>query len=365
MHKRRYDPKTIAIFDTIGTYFVDVFYNNHYFMAKDLVESGKSASITQAYQTAVISYMNGIKKHEHLCAKVVKGLHGFYIKSNHGVLSSLFADFEDRVLSQFIPPEYYMYFPGTRKDQTFQQIIIKAVNEFGAMMVESKYLSMVIDNRGKENLPILQDRIIDIFIMQREEYYAKFADQISKRNGNSDLVDKAIVDKLKRALVDEKKRCCKIDNDKNTAINIISQLLAKYNVLVTENEKLATENAALRVRIEHLRTSQARVSNKTAMVPVGLSTKHPTNAAIDDTMDLANIISQFTHSEPSDDEHLSTHSDDDQSDEDEATADSDYSLGDSAEESANAAQPAQGSDNMPEPSALPFAALDDDPWAQM
>jgi hypothetical protein len=82
---------------------------------------------------------------------------------------------------------------------------------------------------------MLQDQIIDIFIIQRENYFGKFVQQISKSN---ETVSKEAFIKLKKALEDEIKLRCKAVDEKESAINIIKGLTTTIHNLNAKIEEL-------------------------------------------------------------------------------------------------------------------------------
>ncbi len=236
MDRKSYDSKAMGVFDTMGSYFVDVIYNNHYRIAKDLVRRGAASNITDAYRGTIINYMNGSGRDE-LFKIIVHKLHEFY-QQNSGFHSILLSEFQNKVLSQFIPPEYYSDFADRHKDKTLKEIVVKSVNELGEIVLEPQVLRRIIDNHlDRSNVNLLQDKIVDIFILQREEYYARFAREISKKNTGG-LVDKEVLNKLKDAYIEEKKRSCELAADRERASNIIRQLLDKISVLEAECERL-------------------------------------------------------------------------------------------------------------------------------
>lgn len=242
MDRRNYDAKALGVFDIIGSYFVDVFYNHHYLLARDAVKGGRVSNVTDGYRSNVLNYMNGIAHRENLFKKVVYQLHEFYQK-NSGFGSIVLSEFQDRVLAQFIPPEYYRDFADRHKDRTLREIIIRTVNEFGEIAVGRDVLPRIIDDHmNRENVNILQDRIVDIFILQREDYYSKFAREISKQNAGN-TIDKETVRKLKEAYVAEKKKSCDLVVDRERALNMIQQLMIKIKQLESENSQLTARIA--------------------------------------------------------------------------------------------------------------------------
>ncbi len=230
MSKRDYDPKVISIFEIVGSYYVDVFYNSLYLKARDSVKGGQSTSITDAYRTNVINYMVGIAKRKDLYMGVVKKMHK-YFQRLLSFRTIIFSDFEDKILSQFIPNEYYKDFTENHKDSTLHEIVIKSVNAFGEVILKHDMIKRIIDDHlNRENITILQNGIVEIFILQREEYFSKFAREISKANGNI-KESKKLLDNLKAALLKETQKRCNAESDRDRAINIISQLTQTVNSL--------------------------------------------------------------------------------------------------------------------------------------
>lgn len=237
MDKRNLDQRVLAVFDHVGTFFVDIFYNSLYRQAEGVVLAGRAASITDAYRSMVINYMNGITQREDLYMKVVRQLHECYQKSS-GFSAMVFSEFEDKVISCFIPPEYYRDFTGRHKDKTLHEVVVKSANDMGEFILRKDILRRVIDDRRNEaNIPLFQDKMLDIFVTQREDYYARFVEQINKNNGN-DKVSKKVLDKLKEAFVEEKKKCCELESERDRAVSMISQLVAKISQLENEIKTL-------------------------------------------------------------------------------------------------------------------------------
>lgn len=259
INRKNYDQKIIGVFEIIGSYFVDVFYNNHYLVAKQEVGSGySSSSITDAYRNKVYLYMTGMSKRDDLFKIVVHKLHEFYQKTS-GFGTIILSDFQDRVLSQFIPPEYYRDFTNRHKDSTLREILLRTVNEFGVIVTSKDILYKIIDNHSnRDNIVELQDRIVDLFIIQREDYYSKFAREISKQNAGDQSVNKEVFDKLKNAYLLEKKKSCEVSADLTRAYNIINGLLTKVKELETSSSARDTD-AEIAVLSGKLREAESEV----------------------------------------------------------------------------------------------------------
>jgi hypothetical protein len=227
MHRKNYDQKIITQFDIVGSFFVDTFYNDLYLKAKDAFAKGRAQSLTDAYRGYITQYVKTISAVTEAYMKVVKNLHEYYQKSMS--YPSTLSDFIDSMVSKFIPPLYYRDFTPNNKDRTLHEIIIKTTNLLGTSVTTTDMMQRIIDDhRNPGNVNMLQDMILDIFLMQREEYYSKFTKEIVNEN---DKVPMDVYNKMKSALKDEmKKRTdCEIERDK--LIGIVNKLLTKCNEL--------------------------------------------------------------------------------------------------------------------------------------
>ena len=229
MNRENYDPKVISTFEIIGSFFVDAFYNDLYLKAKDKVKlESRSRSLTDAYKYYIEAYMYGIKSNKEHYSGVIKNLHKYYqVNTRYFNGGLVFSDFENKILSQFIPPEYYQHLNEREKDSSLCMIITETICNFGVKVCDIRYLSLIIDDHKNEmNVRVFQDIIIDVMIMIREKYFNLFAKKIHQKN---DKVPIEIVEKMKEALQLEIKRRCKAEEDLERTLNIIKQLTCKIN----------------------------------------------------------------------------------------------------------------------------------------
>jgi hypothetical protein len=190
----------------------------------DAVEAGKEHTVTDAYRSIITNYTTGINSRKDLYMKVVMSIHEYY--QRHNKFSAVFGDFEDRFLEKFIPPEYYKDFTSAIKDNTLHAIIIYTVNNFATFILEQKILQQIIDNhKNKLNINILQDKIVDIFALKRENYYAKFAREIIGK-GHNNTVSSDVLHRLKEEFVKEKKLRLTLEGERDKALNMIQQLVS-------------------------------------------------------------------------------------------------------------------------------------------
>lgn len=256
---RGYDKRILVTFDVIGSYFVDVFYNALFLKAKDALKNSRAKSLTDAYRNNVTTFMRGIAENAKVYVELITKLHEYYTR-NAGYHTNTLSEFEDRILSQFIPAEYYGDLTTQNKETAFHDIIVKAVNQLGEIVLEPRMLGRVIDDhQNSNNVLALQDALVDVFVTQREEYYSKFVDEISKTNGNS-TVSKAAFKKLKTAFTDEMSKRIKAETDRDRAISMLQGSMKKISEQTAEIDRLVIEVRSLEDKLRRDSSTQGYFS---------------------------------------------------------------------------------------------------------
>lgn len=231
--------ETLMIFDIIGSYFIDVFYNRQYLLA---VSQSKITdnTITDIYRNNLVAYIQGITVNENNFKQTALDLHSYSLKS--GMTMTLFTEFQDKLLSKFIPPEYYPSFTNIIKDETLRAILIYSATELLHYILNSNTFKKIIDNhRDEHNVSMLQDHMVVILSRKREEYYNKFAAQICAKK---DTVDTQLMQNLKRAYIEEKKLSFDLRSELASAVNIINKL----NELIAEQKEIINKYELERVQ---------------------------------------------------------------------------------------------------------------------
>ena len=99
-----YDRKLISVLEILGSHYVDIYYNHIWSSARTGLKAG--GSIADEYARQVKAYIVGIKTDPESYRSIVGHLH-VYFRTITRYTTLSFADFVDRVVSQFLPPEYY------------------------------------------------------------------------------------------------------------------------------------------------------------------------------------------------------------------------------------------------------------------
>jgi hypothetical protein len=168
--------------------------------------------------------MNAIKN-EKVAERIVSMIHSYYQNKIGHFIS--FVDFEDKILCEFIPAEYYESFDSKNKDKTLCDIIKRTVSKFCAEILKKENILTIIDDHyNVNNVAIFQETILNIFMELRDEYHLKF---VRESIGNKGSFDATTVNKLRQALVDEKKARMRLEKDKEKLTQAILLLNERLN----------------------------------------------------------------------------------------------------------------------------------------
>jgi hypothetical protein len=243
--------ETLRVFDLIGTYFVDMFYNHHYLHAYYMAQQQLHKTITDAYRYVLVMFVTGMRGDHDSYKKFVNGMFEFY-RSKLGHL--LFAEFQDRFLCAVVPEEYYGAFNSNDKDNAMKKILCDAARDLSKSVLEQNVLCMIIDDHeNKANVSFLQEVATDTFIRLRDEYHSKFAVQ-SMRERKRGIIDITSYDKLKAIYLDTLRRKCELEAELERALVLIAKYrdnTAREDVVPPHDFDLSTQyNAAPMVQLQ-------------------------------------------------------------------------------------------------------------------
>jgi regulator of replication initiation timing len=249
MAARDLPPITLEVFELVGSYIVDTICNYHYEIAAQQHRDGHDRrgervhTVTEAYGNILRSYAFKVTKNRDVYQNFVSQLRNSFNK--YSKFEYTFAKFEERILSQFIPPEYLAQFNNAEREKTLCKILTTAVGEICAFAQRREMLVNIIDKRtgvdSHTTVRLLQDFVNESFSRQREEFYAKFAAQIVKRASGGG-VDHEIYGKLLNEFRAEKKKRIELDTQ-------VEKLTKMVKILNTENEQYRRENEQIRAEI--------------------------------------------------------------------------------------------------------------------
>jgi hypothetical protein len=167
----------ISKFEIVGSYFVNLTYNDFHQKSLDLkltTMSQGQASATEIYKSILSGYCDFTKKPEFF-KQTLRGIHTYTISTTN--LSTMtHKECVDWVVAELVPAKLLASFRENQKNQLFHEFIALCVRKFMSTIVK-QYLSTVFDFRDQpSNVTILQNEFLDIICMEKERSFAKFID---------------------------------------------------------------------------------------------------------------------------------------------------------------------------------------------
>jgi hypothetical protein len=170
----------VSTFEIIAMYYVNLFVNQLYGIArKHKAAKGGDMSLTDMYQEVVMAYVYGAQHESEHFRSVVGDLHRMFAQTPKFASIGI-SEFVDRVIEFFIPPSYLANFTSNDRTELFQTIIISTFLEFQKIVLNTNRIGFIIDQRSEKSARQFQDDIIDILVMQRDNFFNTFMSQIGQ-----------------------------------------------------------------------------------------------------------------------------------------------------------------------------------------
>jgi hypothetical protein len=164
--------RTKAIFDCVGTYFINHIYSTLYEYSRAKAETD-DISVTESFLRIVAKYKNGFPTKDNF-RKQVSALHEYFC-NEYSKKQLSFTQFEDMILEHIVPEDYYGDYSSDQKDKLLYSVLSKGVSLLCDHFMRNDILRLVIDKREYATVNHLQDKAIDIFAAIRKDYYQRFA----------------------------------------------------------------------------------------------------------------------------------------------------------------------------------------------
>lgn len=178
-HLSKYGNNTITRFDIVGSFFVNLFYNEFFKKANSIKQQSLDKSTTEIFKELIVAYSEFTHREEFF-KQAVKGIHA-YIISNTNQIDMTHKECIDFIVKEFIPQNIFESLRENQKAKIFHDAIANVVRQFISTIV-SKYIKMVIDYRtSPESSTVLQNEFLDIICLEKDKVYGRF---ISPKSAN-------------------------------------------------------------------------------------------------------------------------------------------------------------------------------------
>lgn len=220
--RSNYSSTTISTFQIVGAYFVDVYYNHLYTEAIKFKTDGKAASKTEGYRHATFAFLSALDNkakgyRPENYNKLLQGIYEYFVFWTQ-FSSMTVSECIDKIVREFVPADYFASLAKEQKRNILRQILIESIREFTKIVI-GEFLGAIIDNHDETaNVEALKEKMVDVFIVQRETMFHKFID--CRSGGKPDeKVDKRFLDKLRNEVM---------------RLNDLTQSMAQENKHLTE-----------------------------------------------------------------------------------------------------------------------------------
>jgi len=226
----KYSQATLSKFDIIGSYFVNLYYNDFYSKAHSLKLNGQLDNTTDAYKHILSTYLDFIKNPDGF-KKIIKGIHGFVVLTTK-YTTMTHKECIDFIVSEFIPQKLWNSIRDAQKNKLLHDTLNDCIATFTVEII-SNYLVMIIDNHAhEENITILQDLFLRIILLEKDKIYAKFLNPDNTNMISIDLFKSKLKD-----ILNDKKELMVVNEQYKKQIEILKQLNEKNSNVIVELQK--------------------------------------------------------------------------------------------------------------------------------
>lgn len=195
-----HDQHQVTVFDVIGSFFVEIYYNHLYNLAVRKVRDIHSdTSITRLYRSHVMIYTEALVKEGKAYNDTVAKLH-IYFREHTRFRFYTLVEFIEHVVKYFVPEDYVPALRSRDQDEILSQVICDLVKRLSVRVTLPEVIVQVIDQRkqrGRETVAVLQDFCIDCLINKQNHVISKF---LQEHNGVRYDDQSLMIEKLRQTL---------------------------------------------------------------------------------------------------------------------------------------------------------------------
>lgn len=248
---RDYGRQTIITMEIISNYFVDIFYNELYNVAKQRKVNGESQSVTDGYKHALQAWYQGLNQRQDLFKKI---RHGLFMHYMHYVqFTTRLEECVDSLVKEFLPDGYMECLNLVKKISVLNLVIKNSNIEFISRIVHY-YFPIIIDNHNVDNAMILKNEMIELLLLEREKMFQRF---IAPRKAIS---HEMIEEKIKTVLREKYELTMQLKKLKKIACRLMNENKTLKEQLQRVNPEEVQDEAEMAVSKE-LESEMAEANN--------------------------------------------------------------------------------------------------------
>lgn len=265
--EKKCDGGTLQAMERIASHFIDLLYNDVYSKSVEAARrSTAGKSLTDTYRQQVEEYTSRVESDVSFCKEMIEQLHLDYrAKYANSITIERFVNL---VVAQFVPKEYFGEFTTSSTDTALKNILVLSLKQFSAHLLSGKMLKCVIDDhQNADNIAILQEIYLRIFVKIRNEYFTKFAKVASKHP--DEKLRSALRDELKLR-VEAQAKCDELQTKYSKLIEFVEKVKTAFEA------KMQSYEAVIREQARRIRDLESDVAKPPYTEPTKLPYTEPT-----------------------------------------------------------------------------------------
>lgn len=198
--KSTLQPRTISVYQIVGAYLTDIYYNHLFAEAHKFRGKGEVPTITEGYRHATFAFLSCLDhnaKSTYKAQQYKQLLIGIneYFKTWTSFNTLTVSDCIDKIVREFVPEDYFKQLDKEQKNNILRMVVTNTLREFTKIVIE-EFLSAIVDNHDEPaNIEALKERIIDLMISEREKMFHKFI--ASHFPASNETVDKKFAERMR------------------------------------------------------------------------------------------------------------------------------------------------------------------------
>lgn len=248
------------IFEIIGVYFANCYWNNLYALAQESYKEGDYQSLVEAYKGTIEKYSKAfcksndetekINKHY---VRIIKDLYINYrdfLKTNDSLI-----EFIDKVSKFLLPAEHYKTLTSRdpKKDAIFKNILIKSVMKFTIQITQDEIQTVINEQFRTDKTYVInwKNKFVKILTQEKDEFCMVLMAQttgINIQKEDSPKLAKEIYDKLQekiKNLLYEKSDLIKEINNHVKYIDVLKKIIKEKEDVINELEENLQKKEAI------------------------------------------------------------------------------------------------------------------------
>lgn len=212
------DKQTIYLFEIIGSFFTDIFFNHIYVNAK--IKVPKESSLIDEYIKKLQLYLIGIKNNQDCYLSVMQNLVKYYNTVTKSKLD--YNSFVSLIITKCIPPIFVEQFTTFNKQEIVSNIICDLVSNLATYIASPNIINHVVIEHtlyAEDTIRMLQDYSIHLLVVKKLNILNKFLKETGevKEDTNDNIL---VIIELKK---------------------VIKQILTEKNEVIEQNNELKSE----------------------------------------------------------------------------------------------------------------------------